>query len=144
VLHAMPPERSGVAGALLNASREVAGLLGITVIGAILRSRQGDALRHGTSQAGSFLAGYHAGLAFTVALVAAGVVVSYVALRGMTAPEPDGLASAALAGDALAPDGDALPGHAQPEYNLPGGALPGGTLPGEAPPADRQEVPAPR
>jgi EmrB/QacA subfamily drug resistance transporter len=81
VLRATPAERSGVAAALLNASREVAGLLGITIIGAILRSRQGAALHHGTSPAGSFLAGYHAGLTFTVALVAAGVLVSYLSLR---------------------------------------------------------------
>src|SRR6185437_2756849 len=47
VMHAMPPGRSGVASAVFNASREVAGLLGITIIGAILRSRQGDALHHG-------------------------------------------------------------------------------------------------
>lgn len=39
VLQATPPERSGIASALLNASREVAGLLAITVIGAVLRSR---------------------------------------------------------------------------------------------------------
>ena len=81
VLQSMPPARSGVASAVLNASREVAGLLGITVIGAVLRTRQGDALRHGTSAAGSFLAGYHAGLLLTVLLIAGGVVVSYVALR---------------------------------------------------------------
>ena len=35
----------------------------------------------GHSASASFLAGYHAGLAFTVALVAVGVIVSYVALR---------------------------------------------------------------
>jgi len=81
VLHGQPPERSGVASALLNASREVAGLLGITVIGAVLRSRQGDALRHGTTPAGAFLDGYHAGLTVTVALVASGAVISYLALR---------------------------------------------------------------
>jgi len=43
VLNSMPPERSGIASALLNASREVAGLLGITIIGAVLRSQQGSA-----------------------------------------------------------------------------------------------------
>jgi hypothetical protein len=89
ILQSMPPERSGVAAALLNASREVAGLLGITLIGAVLRSRQGDALRHGHGASASFLAGYHAGLAFTVALVALGVIVSYVALRRLPAPAPD-------------------------------------------------------
>ena len=81
VLHSMPPDRSGVASALLNASREVAGLLGITVIGAVLRSRQGDALRHGAAPAHAFLDGYHAGLIVTVALIAAGAVVSYFTLR---------------------------------------------------------------
>jgi hypothetical protein len=43
----MPAERSGMASALLNNSRDVAGLLGITVIGAVLRSRQGAALSQG-------------------------------------------------------------------------------------------------
>lgn len=88
VLHGQPPERSGVASALLNASREVAGLLGITVIGAVLRSRQGDALRHGTAPSGAFLDGYHAGLLVTVALVAAGAVISYLALRQAAVPTP--------------------------------------------------------
>ena len=81
VLHSMPTARSGVASALLNASREVAGLLGITIIGAVLRARQGDALAHGASAPQAFLSGYHAGLALTIALIAAGVVVSYLALR---------------------------------------------------------------
>ena len=78
-----------MAAALLNASREVAGLLGITLIGAVLRSQQGDALRHGHSASASFLTGYHAGLAFTVALVLVGVVVSYVALRKLPNSAPD-------------------------------------------------------
>jgi EmrB/QacA subfamily drug resistance transporter len=50
ILNAMPAARAGIASALLNASREVAGLLGITIIGAVLRSRQGVALRHGTAR----------------------------------------------------------------------------------------------
>jgi predicted MFS family arabinose efflux permease len=47
VMHAIPSPRAGVASALLNASREIAGLLGITVIGAVLRTRQGAAARAG-------------------------------------------------------------------------------------------------
>jgi EmrB/QacA subfamily drug resistance transporter len=88
VLHVMPKERSGIASAVLNASREVAGLLGIAVIGAVLRSRQGAALHHGASQTVSFLDGYQAGLIVTVALVAAGAVVSFLALRQVPAPPP--------------------------------------------------------
>src|SRR5215470_7219561 len=81
VLHGQPPERSGIASALINATREVAGLFGITVIGAILRARQGEALRHGTAPGNAFLDGYHAGLMVTVVLVAAGAVISFLALR---------------------------------------------------------------
>ncbi len=81
VLHSMPPERSGVASALMNASRELAGLLGITVIGAVLRSRESTALHHGASASAAFLDGYHEGLLVTVALLAAGAVIGYVALR---------------------------------------------------------------
>jgi len=81
VLHGQPPERSGIASALINATREVAGLFGITVIGAILRARQGEALRHGAAPGSAFLDGYHAGLMVTVVLVAAGAVISFLALR---------------------------------------------------------------
>src|SRR6516162_5946276 len=81
VLGAMPRERSGIASAILNNSREVAGLLGITVIGAVLRSRQGVALRHGALPGPAFLDGYHAGLVVTIALVIAGAAVGYWSLR---------------------------------------------------------------
>jgi EmrB/QacA subfamily drug resistance transporter len=81
VLAATPPERGGVASALMNDSREVAGLLGITVIGAVLRSVQANALRHGTAAPNAFLDGYHAGLYVTIAVIAACVVVSYLSLR---------------------------------------------------------------
>ena len=86
VLGSMPAGRSGVASALLNASREVAGLLGITVIGAVLSSREGAALRSGVAPARAFLDGYHAGLTVTLALTAAGIVVSLIALRRATRP----------------------------------------------------------
>ena len=105
VLGSMPAERSGMASALLNNSREVAGLLGITVIGAVLRSRQGVALNHGVLPANAFLDGYHAGLALTIVLVAAGVVISYLALRRLPAPA----ASPALVPGT--PDAEPGPGH---------------------------------
>jgi len=81
VLDGMPAEHSGIASALLNNSRELAGLLGITVIGAVLRAQQGISLRGGASAPQAFLDGYHAGLWVTIGLLAAGVVVSYVSLR---------------------------------------------------------------
>ena len=78
---AVPAVRAGIASALINASREVAGLLGITVIGAVLRTRQAASLRSGADPVHAFLDGYHTGLLVTIALMAAGVVVSYLALR---------------------------------------------------------------
>ncbi len=78
VLSAMPAQRAGVASGVFNASRELAGLLGITVIGAII------AIRAPGSQAfspGAFLSGYRLGLLVAGALVAAGGVAAYVSLR---------------------------------------------------------------
>jgi len=104
VLHSMPPERSGVASGLFNASREVAGLLGITVIGAVLRTRESAALQHGASSGSAFLTGYHDGLLVTVALLAFGVLVSYLALRksGNDYATPD--LESTVAAELAAPD----------------------------------------
>jgi EmrB/QacA subfamily drug resistance transporter len=107
ILHSQPTEQSGIASALLNASREVAGLLGITIIGAILRSRQGVALAHGAAPSSAYLDGYHSGLLVTVALVAAGAVISFLALRRVPAPA---VAAAVPAGPAE-PAGSAEPGQ---------------------------------
>jgi EmrB/QacA subfamily drug resistance transporter len=97
-LAAVPRDRSGIASALLNNSREVAGLLGVTVIGAVLWSRRGVALRHAVAPAQAFIDGYHAGLAVAIALVAAGAIVGYLALRH--APRPvAGPEQAALASE---------------------------------------------
>ena len=81
VMAATPPSVAGVASALLNASREVAGLLGITVIGAVLRTAQGASARGGADPVHAFLDGYHVGLLVTIGLMAVGVAVSYLTLR---------------------------------------------------------------
>jgi EmrB/QacA subfamily drug resistance transporter len=88
VLGAMPGERAGVASGVFNASREVAGLLGITVIGAILAARQSSALRGGAVPLDAFLSGYRLGLLVAAALVAVGGLAAWLALRGTPAPAP--------------------------------------------------------
>ena len=88
VMQAIPSARAGVASALLNASREVAGLLGITVIGAVLRTRQSAALRAGADPVHAFLDGYHTGLVVTIVLLAGGILVSYMTLRPRAAAPP--------------------------------------------------------
>jgi len=86
VLNGVPAERAGVAGALFNASREVAGLLGVTIVGAVLRSSESAALRSGTNPAQAFIDGYHSGLWLTIGLLAAGVALSYLTLRPRQRP----------------------------------------------------------
>jgi EmrB/QacA subfamily drug resistance transporter len=81
VLGVMPVGQAGVASAVFNASREVAGLLGITVIGAVLTSRQGAALAAGHSPVDAYLTGYRAGLLLAAGLVVAGGAAAYAALR---------------------------------------------------------------
>jgi EmrB/QacA subfamily drug resistance transporter len=81
VLGVMPTSQAGVASAVFNASREVAGLLGITVIGAVLTSRQGAALNAGHTPADAYLSGFHWGLYLAAALVVGGGAVAFGALR---------------------------------------------------------------
>ena len=54
----------------------MAGLLGVTVVGAILRAREGAALRSGSRRAQAFLDGSHTGLWVTIGLMAAGASCS--------------------------------------------------------------------
>ncbi|HEY1819049.1 MAG TPA: MFS transporter [Trebonia sp.] len=86
IVEGAPATQSGIASALLNASREVASVLGITVVGAVLSSSENSALRSGTQPAQAFVDGYHAGLWLTIGLMVAGVVVSYVTLRPRRQP----------------------------------------------------------
>ena len=85
VLGIMPVDRAGVASGVFNTSREVAGLLGITVIGAILTARQESLVRSGSTPIDGFLGGYQFGLVVAGLLVAAGGVASWVALRKVEA-----------------------------------------------------------
>ncbi|MEP6563045.1 MAG: MFS transporter [Nakamurella sp.] len=81
VLDAMPRAEAGVASGIFNASREVSGLLGITVIGAVLTSRQAALLTGGASPADAFLGGYQTGLLLAAGLVALGGLAAFVGLR---------------------------------------------------------------
>ena len=77
-----PAVAAGVASALLNASREVAGLLGITVIGAVLRTRASRrAARRRRARCTRSWTATTPACGSPSALLAAGVVVSYVTLR---------------------------------------------------------------
>ncbi|MGI8666174.1 MAG: MFS transporter [Jatrophihabitans sp.] len=87
VLAAMPADRAGVASGVFNASREVAGLLGITVIGAILTARQHSAAAAGQQPLDAFLSGYRLGLLVAAVLVILGGAAAWRALRATRAAE---------------------------------------------------------
>jgi EmrB/QacA subfamily drug resistance transporter len=84
VLEAMPPAEAGVASAVFNATRELSGLLGITVIGVVLTTRQSALARAGHDATSAFLGGYRLGLIIAAVLVAAGGLVALLTLE----PQP--------------------------------------------------------
>src|SRR6266487_4659401 len=89
ILGVVPPERAGVASGILNAAREVSALLGVTVIGAILTTRQATAAGHGATPTRAFLAGYTTGLVAAAVLMLAGAVLTlHVLDRRKVAPRP--------------------------------------------------------
>lgn len=88
ILGVLPEDRAGVASGIFNASREVAGLLGITVIGVILTARL-HALSHaGGAPGAAFLGGFRLAVVIAGALVAAGGLAAWRSLRGAQSPEP--------------------------------------------------------
>jgi EmrB/QacA subfamily drug resistance transporter len=77
----LPPSREGVASGILNVSREVFGLLGVTILGAILSTRRSAELRHGADPVSAFLSAYRFSLIVAAVVIAVGVPVSLWALR---------------------------------------------------------------
>jgi len=98
VLGALPSARSGAASGVLNASREVFGLFGVTVLGAILGARQTALAQTGRPPLVAFLAGYQLALIVAALMVAAGIPLSVYTFRRHTHA-----ATPALAGHHNAP-----------------------------------------
>jgi EmrB/QacA subfamily drug resistance transporter len=90
VLNAMPEERAGVASAIFNASREVAGLLGVTVIGVILTARMHAVAHASATPQDAFLSGYRLALIIAGAMVAAGGLAAWRSLRSAGTIEAGG------------------------------------------------------
>ncbi|GAA0406035.1 MFS transporter [Microbispora corallina] len=78
VLGAMPAARAGVASGVLNVSREVFGLLGITILGAILSARESAVAGPPLHR---FLEAYQFTLLVAAAIMLVGVPVSLFSLR---------------------------------------------------------------
>ncbi|WP_409186642.1 MFS transporter [Amycolatopsis sp. VS8301801F10] len=81
VLAAMPGRQAGVATAVFSTVRQIGGLLGVTVIGAVLTARQTAEAHRGAPFREAFLSGYHQALLVAAVLVAVGAVIANFALR---------------------------------------------------------------
>jgi EmrB/QacA subfamily drug resistance transporter len=81
VLGVLPAANAGMAAALMSASREVSGVFGVALTGAILASRERALIGRGLDFRQAFVAGYARGLEVAAVLVALGGVVSLVTLR---------------------------------------------------------------
>jgi EmrB/QacA subfamily drug resistance transporter len=81
IIGVLPPGRAGAASAVMNAAREVSGLLGVTIVGAILTTRQAAVLRGGATPVHAFLSGYRLALLIAAAIVFVGAPLSLATLR---------------------------------------------------------------
>jgi EmrB/QacA subfamily drug resistance transporter len=107
IVAALPADRAGVASAVFNASREVAGLMGVTLLGVIISARSSALAHTGHDPATAFLGGYRLALLIAGALVASGGLVAWRSLRqpagsGSPArePQPAGVPGLRLEGSA--------------------------------------------
>jgi EmrB/QacA subfamily drug resistance transporter len=80
-MSAVAVDKAGVGSAVLNSARQVGGSLGIAVMGAIVASGAGAALKAGDSQPIAYLHGFHDALRVGSALCLAGAVVAALAIR---------------------------------------------------------------
>jgi hypothetical protein len=77
----VPPGRVGMVSAVISVSREISGVLGIAVTGAVLTLRESSAVRGGATPDDAFVAGYRTGLLVGAVLALSGVFIALRALR---------------------------------------------------------------
>jgi len=87
--------KAGVASGVLNTFRQVGGALGIAVMGAILTSRQTNALASGASPAEAFVDGFQTALLVAAVIAFVGAVTAAVLVRQVTHPEVGAIAEVA-------------------------------------------------
>jgi EmrB/QacA subfamily drug resistance transporter len=86
VLEVVPEAKAGVAGAVISVAREVSGVLGIALTGAIVAGREAAAIAGGAGDLDAFASGYAVGLWCSAALTLVGAGISLVTLRPQALP----------------------------------------------------------
>jgi MFS family permease len=77
----VPAADAGLASGIINVSMQVAGALGVAVLGTISTDRTRSLLAHGHPAAGALTAGYHEAFLVAAGCVAVGLVFALMALR---------------------------------------------------------------
>jgi EmrB/QacA subfamily drug resistance transporter len=88
----VPVDKAGVGSAVINASRQVGGSLGIAVMGTLVASAVTVAQRS-PAYAAQFVVGYHRALFVGAALLLAGAVLAVLTVQPQRRPEPEALAA---------------------------------------------------
>ncbi|MFB9323479.1 MFS transporter [Cryptosporangium minutisporangium] len=88
VLEVVPEAKAGVAAAVVSVSREVSGVLGIALVGAVVATREAAAADEGAAPVDAFASGYALGLWGAAALTVLGGAIALATLRPVpVAPE---------------------------------------------------------
>ena len=80
-LSVVPVPMAGMASSVLTSAKEIAGVFGIVLTGAVLALREAKLRSHGASDAAAFVGGYHLGLQVGALLSLVGAVVAWRTLR---------------------------------------------------------------
>lgn len=95
-LESSPDHLSGLAAGLFSAIREASGVVGITLVGAMVSFVQQGAADAGANDSDAFLSGYQAGLCLASALVGLGAPVALWALRQRSGTPEGGKGASAV------------------------------------------------
>jgi hypothetical protein len=90
----VPAADAGLGSGIVNVSQQVAGALGLAVLGTIATNRTQTLEAAGHPLTESLLGGYHLAFVIGAGSVAAGIVSALVLLRPRRAAEPEPVAAA--------------------------------------------------
>jgi EmrB/QacA subfamily drug resistance transporter len=85
----VPPADAGLASGIVNVSLQLAGALGIAVLGTIATDHTKTLLAHGHSMPSALTSGYHLAYLIGAICVAVGIVVAVTVLRAPGRPRPE-------------------------------------------------------